>query len=219
MKSSGRIYLLASGTLLALALAGAAPGCGDDSGDSGSSSSTVGSSASSGGSDAAGASASASATGTGGGDAGGTGGASGGTGGAGGGEGGSGGSASGTCPGPLDFDDGDPCTFKDPSCPSACGIEEMGSRNCACINAVADCDACAPPDPAKYPINPVAVDCSEIGGDGSAMSIRDTACTKAQEGTSCIGTEAPSARGCVCWDLGPGFQWECGSINKWFAKP
>lgn len=215
MKSSGRIYFLASGTLLALALAGATPGCGDDTGDTGSSS-TVGSSASSGGSDAAGAS--ASATGSGGGDAGGTGGASGGTGGAGGGEGGSGGSASGTCPGPLDFDDGDPCTFKDPSCPSACGIEEMGSRNCACMNEVAECDTCKPPDPAKFPINPVAVDCSQIGGDGSAMSIRNTACTKDQEGTSCIGTEA-NGRGCVCWDLGPGFEWECGSINKWFAKP
>lgn len=211
MKPSRCVYVFASGTLLALAFT-AAPGCGDD--DSTTSSSAAASSASSGGSSSA-SSASGSAAGSGG-STGGAGGSGGGAGGAGG---GAGGGSSDTCPGPYDFDDGDPCNFADPSCKSACGIEELGIRSCACTNGVADCDACAPPDPAKYPINAAAVDCSDFGGDGTAQSIRDTPCTKEQEGTSCIGTEAPSMRGCVCWDIGPGFQWECGSINKWFAKP
>ncbi|WP_437338715.1 hypothetical protein [Sorangium sp. So ce394] len=123
----------------------------------------------------------------------------------------------GSCPGPLEFDDNDPCTFTG-MCPSACGIEELGSRACACSGGVADCEPCLPPDPAQYPINPVAVDCSAAGGDGSAASIRNSPCTAAEEGTSCIGNESGSARGCVCWDLGAGFQWECGSVNKWFDK-
>ncbi|WP_437728436.1 hypothetical protein [Sorangium sp. So ce861] len=123
----------------------------------------------------------------------------------------------GSCPGPLEFDDNDPCTFTG-MCPSACGIEELGSRTCACSGGVADCEPCLPPDPAQYPINPVAIDCSAAGGDGSAASIRNSACTAAEEGTSCIGNESGSPRGCVCWDLGAGFQWECGSVNKWFEK-
>ncbi|AUX42682.1 uncharacterized protein SOCE26_041150 [Sorangium cellulosum] len=121
------------------------------------------------------------------------------------------------CPGPLEFDDNEACTFPG-TCPSACGIEELGSRICTCSGGVADCEACEPPDAAQYPINPAAVDCSTVGGDGSAGSIRNTPCTEAEEGTSCIGNETGSARGCVCWDLGSGFQWECGSVNRWFAK-
>ncbi|WP_437941847.1 hypothetical protein [Sorangium sp. So ce341] len=129
----------------------------------------------------------------------------------------SGAGGSGSCPGPLEFDDNDPCTFTG-MCPSACGIEELGARTCACSDGVADCEPCLPPDPAQYPINPAAVDCSAAGGDGSAASIRNSPCTAAEEGTSCIGNESGSPRGCVCWDLGAGFQWECGSVNKWFAK-
>ncbi|WP_437682390.1 hypothetical protein [Sorangium sp. So ce131] len=121
------------------------------------------------------------------------------------------------CPGPLEFDDNDACSFPG-TCPSACGIEELGSRICTCAGGVADCEPCEPPDAAQYPINPVAVDCSTVGGDGSAGSIRNKPCTEAEEGTSCIGNETGSARGCVCWDLGSGFQWECGSVNKWFSK-
>ncbi|WP_437971360.1 hypothetical protein WMF04_19570 [Sorangium sp. So ce260] len=209
-------YPLASGVLLALAVALAA--CGDDgdgggsggaggaSASSGGASTTIGSgggsasSASSGGatsatSSASGASSSAASTTS---SASGAGGA-------------------GSCPGPLEFDDNDPCTFTG-MCPSACGIEELGSRICACAGGVADCEPCLPPDAAQYPINPVAVDCSTAGGDGSAASIRNSPCPAAEEGTSCIGNETGSPRGCVCWDLGAGFQWECGSVNKWFAK-
>ncbi|WP_437537915.1 hypothetical protein WME79_19185 [Sorangium sp. So ce726] len=129
----------------------------------------------------------------------------------------SGAGGSGSCPGPLEFDDNDACAFTG-MCPSACGIEDLGSRTCACSDGVADCEPCLPPDPAQYPINPVAVDCSAVGGNGSAASIRNSPCTAAEEGTSCIGDDSGSARGCVCWDLGAGFQRECGSVNKWFAK-
>jgi hypothetical protein len=215
MKSGRTQSLGLWGMFALLACVNAAVGCGDDtdggSGGSGgagasgsSSSSGGGSSTSSASSGVGGGSASSSASGAGG---------------AGGGEATSSSSTGGsaTCPGPLEFDDGDPCSFPDASCPSACGIEEMGSRNCACSSGTADCDACAPPDAAKFPINPKAVDCKTLGGDGTTASIRNMTCTEAQKGTSCIGTE-PNGRGCVCWDLGPGLQWECGSINKWFAK-
>ncbi|WP_438043994.1 hypothetical protein [Sorangium sp. So ce128] len=189
---------LASGLLLALAVALTA--CGDD-GDGGGSGGAGGASASSSGASTTSGVGSASSATSGGGATSTTSSTS-------------GAGGSGSCPG---FDDNDPCTFTG-MCPSACGIEELGSRICACAGGVADCEPCLPPDAAQYPINPVAVDCSTVGGNGSAASTRNTPCTAVEEGTSCIGNETGSPRGCVCWDLGAGFQWECGSVNKWFAK-
>ncbi|MGK3963578.1 hypothetical protein WMF38_05320 [Sorangium sp. So ce118] len=223
MKSIVPIPPLAAGVLLAMAVATAA--CGDDGGDGGSGgaggSSTTGSgtSAVSGSGGATSVSSSTSGGATSASSGGGATSVSSSTSGAGSSttSATSGAGGSGSCPGPLEFDDNDPCTFTG-MCPSACGIEELGSRLCACSGGVADCESCLPPDAAQYPINPTAVDCSTIGGDGSAGSIRNTACAEAEEGTSCIGNESGSSRGCVCWNLGAGFQWECGSVNKWFSN-
>ncbi|WP_437664741.1 hypothetical protein [Sorangium sp. So ce1182] len=222
MKSIVPIPPLAVGVLLAIAVATVA--CGDDGGDGGSGG-AGGSSATGSGTSAVSGSGGAASTSSGGGatsassSTSGATSASSSTSGAGSSTtsatSGAGGSSS--CPGPLEFDDNDPCTFPG-MCPSACGIEELGSRICSCTGGVADCESCLPPDAAQYPINPTAVDCSTVGGDGSAGSIRNTACTEAEEGTSCIGNETGSSRGCVCWNLGGGFQWECGSVNKWFSS-
>ncbi|WP_437931647.1 hypothetical protein WMF37_21105 [Sorangium sp. So ce291] len=221
MKSIAPISPLAAGVLLAIAVATAA--CGDDGGDGGSGgaggSSTTGSGTSTASGSGGGATSASSGDATSASSGGGATSASSSTSGAGSSttSATSGAGGSGSCPGPLEFDDNDSCTFPG-MCPSACGIEELGSRICACSGGVADCESCLPPDAAQYPINPTAVDCSTIGGDGSAGSIRNTACAEAEEGTSCIGNETGSSRGCVCWNLGAGFQWECGSVNKWFSS-
>ncbi len=120
---------------------------------------------------------------------------------------GSGSGGGGACPGPGDFDDGDPCTFGG-NCPSSCGIEELGSRSCACTASLAECDACMPPDATAYPITGAAAACP-----GDEDTIRDMACDT--EGTPC--TLTGTNRGCVCWVFeSAGTTWTCGSINSWF---
>ena len=134
------------------------------------------------------------------------------TGGSGGSDAAGGSGGGGTCPAPG-FDDGDPCTFTG-MCPTTCGIEDLGTRACACATT-ADCDSCMPPDATMYPITMPATACADIED-----TIRDMPCDTA--GAACIFLDAmdmPTNRGCACWEFAtPGSTtWTCGSHNNWFA--